>query len=433
MKIIIIILFLIVNFVSGISFSATKIILKLDDLTALKGNCSGKTTMDYLIKKQVKFSFGVIANGLDKTSLSTLEPYINATDSNGNKLFEIWHHGFDHILPEFSAHTFEYQKQHFENANQIVKNLLGIQMHSFGTPGNTSDSITNKIIAENPNYKIFMFSSVTPTFTFGVSYLNNICRMENGTGNVQFDYFLGNYNKYKSYYLNYMILQGHPNGWTSTQLDQFKMVIEFLISEGCEFVLPYEYYLSLQVKTTPILQAEAVTPRQVKLNWSDKDTLKINYKIERSEDSLKWAKIGSTVDSTKSYIDTDIKTKSGNYYYRVSPDIGIKTVLSNVVKVSNLDTDLVSLIDQNKLHVQVYPNPGSGKQYVRYNVLETGLVTCFILDLYGREYKKIFSGFQTTGDYQFIFDSTNFPSGIYLCVLNTKDGSSKKKIIIKSK
>jgi pyrimidine deaminase RibD-like protein len=47
-----------------------------------------------------------------------------------------------------------------------------------------------------------------------------------------------------------MILQGHPNKWTTVEKkSQFSQIIDFLISEGVEFVLPYEYYLRLNPST----------------------------------------------------------------------------------------------------------------------------------------------------------------------------------------
>ena len=38
-----------------------------------------------------------------------------------------------------------------------------------------------------------------------------------------------------------MVWQAHPNGWTAEKIEQFRQIIDFLISEGCEFVLSYEY------------------------------------------------------------------------------------------------------------------------------------------------------------------------------------------------
>lgn len=233
---------------SGFSFSGPKIILKLDDLFVKEGICACAPTFDYLIQKKIKAGFGAIANRSDSTALATLTPYLNATNTKGEKLFEIWHHGFDHVRPEFSGTGYEYQKAHFEEADKLLKKLFGFQMHSFGTPFNGSDSVTNQVVSENPGYKVFMFSRIKPNVANGIMYLDNRVNMENGTGNPEFDFFKENYNINKDQYTDYMILQGHPNMWTPEKLAQFRKIIDFLITEGCEFVLPFEYYQSQTTK-----------------------------------------------------------------------------------------------------------------------------------------------------------------------------------------
>jgi hypothetical protein len=65
--------------------------------------------------------------------------------------------------------------------------------------------------------------------------------VKNGIYNPEFDFFVNNYNKSKDRFKDYMTLQGHPNQWSADKIDQFGKIVDFLISEGCEFVLPYEY------------------------------------------------------------------------------------------------------------------------------------------------------------------------------------------------
>jgi hypothetical protein len=181
-------------FINGKSNAISpKIIIKLDDLIALNGQCSAKTAMDYLVSEQVKFSIGVIANRIDTTSFKTLSPYINAVDSNGDNLIEFWHHGYDHVIPEFSNQSYEYQKQHFEDANKRVKDLLNIQMHTFGAPGNATDSITAIVLSENPLYHVFLLGNAYPQKYDNIQHWMQRVEMENGTGNVNYDYFLANY------------------------------------------------------------------------------------------------------------------------------------------------------------------------------------------------------------------------------------------------
>ena len=231
-------------FLSFFSFSAPKIILKLDDIGVKQGKLQCSLTLDYLVQKKLKAGLGIIAGRNDSTVLATLSPYLKATNLKGEKLIEIWHHGLDHSKTEFKDSTYEFQKAHFEQADKLIKKLLGIQMHTFGTPYNASDSTTNKVISENLNYKVFLYSSKKPIQKNGILYLDNRLKMENGTGKPEYDYFIENYGIGKVKFTDYMVLQGHPNMWTAEKLEQFSRIIDFLISEGCEFVLPYEYYLS---------------------------------------------------------------------------------------------------------------------------------------------------------------------------------------------
>jgi peptidoglycan/xylan/chitin deacetylase (PgdA/CDA1 family) len=206
-----------------------------------KGICDFTPTLDYLLQKQLKAGLGAVANRMDTTSKTTLNSYLNATNARGEKLFEIWNHGFDHVRPEFQETGYDYQKVHFEEADHLIKKQLGIQMQTFGAPYNACDSVTNKVISENPNYKVFLFNSLKQNPRNGITYLDHRVNMENGTGNPEFSYFIENYTKSKGKYTDYMILQGHPNKWTPEILEQFKKIIDFLILEGCEFVLPNEY------------------------------------------------------------------------------------------------------------------------------------------------------------------------------------------------
>ena len=233
---------------SQVTFSQPKIILKLDDLSVKNNVCQCAPVLDYLVQKKLKAGLGIIAIRNDDTVLKTLLPYLKATNSKSEPLFEIWHHGLDHIRPEFQGTGYDYQKSHFDEADRLIKKLLGIQMHSFGSPYNATDSVTDRVVSENKNYKVFMFSSLKEHGKGNILYLDHRVNMENGTGKPEYDYFFENYTKFKGKYTDYIILQGHPNLWTPEKMEQFKKIIDFLISEGCEFVTPYEFYQSKKSK-----------------------------------------------------------------------------------------------------------------------------------------------------------------------------------------
>lgn len=340
-----------------------RIILKLDDLQAKNSSCPSTAVMDYLIQKQVKAGIGAIANNFDNTALSVLSPYLNATNSTGDKLFEVWHHGLDHIDPEFKGTTYAYQKAHFDQATQIIKTLLGVQMHSFGTPFNASDANTNTVISEDPNYKVFMFPSLDAPASTGVFNMKNRVDMENGTGIPDYAFFVTNFNNFKNMYTDYMVFQGHPNQWTTTaKLDQFKQIVDYLILQGCEFVLPYDYYRSLTLTAPTNLSANVVSPTQVDITWSDNTNSEYNYKIERSTDGISWSLIGTVSENGTTYSDNALPASSGSYYYRVYANCGIKSDYSNTVKTPDLSAKKTSLYPTDDVYLSKGSTTATGNE-----------------------------------------------------------------------
>ena len=309
-----------------------KIIFKLDDLGVLNSVFLSSPVWDYLKANNIKWGGGAIANRFDGTSLSVLSPYLNATNSVGDTLVEVWNHGLEHVTNEFSGTTYSYQKSNFDQATQLIKTYLGVQMHSFGTPYNASDATTNTVIGKDPNYKVFMFSDVVSA-TNGVTYLDNRVNMESATGVPGYSYFVDNYNAAKAGYTNYMVLQGHPNYYTagSSTLDQFKLIVQFLISQGCEFVRPFDYYRSLSLTAPTNLSAVSVSETQINLTWTDNTTSESNYRIERSTDNTNWTLIATAAKNSTVYSDNSI-VSGGTYYYRVYANCGIKSPYSNTAQ-----------------------------------------------------------------------------------------------------
>jgi peptidoglycan/xylan/chitin deacetylase (PgdA/CDA1 family) len=231
------------------TLAAPKIILKLDDLKTVTSLGYSLTVMDYLKQKQIKASFGVIANGLDNKSLAILAPYLNATNNRGDALIELWCHGYNHsreadpsLVREFFGTSLDYQTSNFRKADSLVKVQLGIQMHTFGAPNNSNDSNSIKAIEKNTSYKVLFFSKVTPTYTAGLINLTQRVNMEINTGLPDSAFFVKNYLANRTKYSDYMVLQAHPPFFSAESYVQFTKCIDYLIKQGCEFVLPYDYY-----------------------------------------------------------------------------------------------------------------------------------------------------------------------------------------------
>ena len=238
-------LFVPMVFISLFSFGGNpKIILKLDDYKIKNNTCKGIQVLAYLKEKKVKAAFGIIASGCDTTSKSVLSSYLNATNKRGEKIFEAWNHGFDHVKPEFKETSFEYQKKHFLMADSIIVANLGVLPHTFGAPYNSNDTNTLKVIQLIPRYKVLYFSQIKPMSASGIVNLSNRINFEVSTGVPDSVGFVANYHAAKNKFTDYIVLQAHPPYFTNSSFEQFKKQIEFLLNEGCEFVLPFEYYCS---------------------------------------------------------------------------------------------------------------------------------------------------------------------------------------------
>jgi peptidoglycan/xylan/chitin deacetylase (PgdA/CDA1 family) len=412
-----------------------KIILKLDDLgvNATSGFASS-AAYDFLKQNKIKASMGAIASRLDNTASATLNTYLNATNEIGDTLIEVWNHGYDHSsntstgIYEFSGAPYADQKSHFDLATQTVKNLLGIQMHTFGPPYNQTDETTNTVVSEDPNYNVFMFSKLKSS-TNGLKYLDNRVNMESATGNPVYSYFLTNYNSYKSSYTDYMILQGHPNYYAlnSSTLDQFKLIVQYLIYEGVEFVRPYDYsrYLSLVSPTN--LTANPVSSSRIDLSWIDNSVSENNLKIERSTDGVNYTFIGTSSQNSTSYSDTTVPS-AGTYYYRVFADCGIKSDPSNVVQVSNLNTNVKQ--NFNNLSFNLTVNKAAMHIILSGISQIAGSISCDLINLSGESIQNVYTGEVSVGDFQFIIPCNNLIHGIYFCRIKSTSGYIVKKLTI---
>lgn len=220
------------------ALASTKVILKLDDLFVRNGKCACLPTMNWLFENGIHASYGIISARCDSTFYDTLSKFILNYKETPNPIIEFWHHGYDHIRPEFKDTSYDYQSEHFKMADSIVYEIAGIQMQTFGAPFNQMDENTLKVISCNTNYKYIFFASESLFGKTNLVLLNNRINMENGTGNVNYEFFKKNYIKAKDKYKDYIVLQCHPNNWDKIKLEEFKSIIRFLKNEGCEFILP---------------------------------------------------------------------------------------------------------------------------------------------------------------------------------------------------
>ncbi len=223
------------------AFASVKVILKLDDLSVRNGRCACLPTMNWLFDNGIPSSFGIIPAKCDSTLYGTLEKFILNHRDSPAPIIEFWHHGLDHSRVEFKDNPYEFQSEHFDKADSLVLAHTGIRMKTFGAPYNQVDGNTVKAITKNPDYRYVFFVPEELFVGTDLVLLNDRVNMENGTGNVDFEFFRKNYLEAKDRLKDYMVLQCHPNNWSEEKLNEFRSIVRFLMDEGCEFILPSQY------------------------------------------------------------------------------------------------------------------------------------------------------------------------------------------------
>jgi peptidoglycan/xylan/chitin deacetylase (PgdA/CDA1 family) len=223
------------------------VILKLDDLkyqvasSATFGAAAGwSEATDFLDSAGIKAGLGIIS----ETLASASPEYIQFIKGQIAKGHELWHHGLDHqsvdSTKEFCGHPLAFQKQHFQDAVDLVKAKIGVTMKSFGAPYNCSDAVFTQVFEAQSDVKVFMYPNV-PAAKNAFPLLRTV-DMEITTGQPDWATFTAGYAKYPKE--EYYCLQGHPAGWAkgSIPLEAFKKIVLFLKSEGVTFMTPYQYF-----------------------------------------------------------------------------------------------------------------------------------------------------------------------------------------------
>ncbi len=78
----------------------------------------------------------------------------------------------------------------------------------------------------------------------------------------------------------------------------------------------------------------------------------------------------------------------------------------------------------------VYPNPFKATTLVHYYLPKSGRVTLKAYDITGKQMATVFSGQQTKGDHQTIFDAERMASGVYFISLEFGKNSETKKVVL---
>jgi len=80
--------------------------------------------------------------------------------------------------------------------------------------------------------------------------------------------------------------------------------------------------------------------------------------------------------------------------------------------------------------LDVYPNPFNPQTTLRVVMDQTGPAKLAVFNLRGQRVAMVHKGLLDVGTQEFAFDAGHLPSGMYLAVLNTEQGSMTERLIL---
>jgi peptidoglycan/xylan/chitin deacetylase (PgdA/CDA1 family) len=230
---------------------APVVILKMDDLTA-RGAKAGEGVSprwEAFAKAceelDVKASMGIIGNALEAPSPEFVA-WVQQKNTSGR--FQMWNHGFTHAeqpkengqrRAEFIGSDAATQKATLERTQRLAKEKLGITLTAFGSPFNVQDANTEVAMAEVPEIDTWFFGPAKRKGGKQV-ILPRVANLEHPTMKPSSAGLIKDFEK-NGRGAEVLVLQGHPNGWSPEQLEEFRKAVRYLKGQGCEFLTPAEY------------------------------------------------------------------------------------------------------------------------------------------------------------------------------------------------
>lgn len=81
-------------------------------------------------------------------------------------------------------------------------------------------------------------------------------------------------------------------------------------------------------------------------------------------------------------------------------------------------------------HLYIYPNPSCGSTKIHYSVQTPGHVNISIYDVTGRLVSTLMDEQKDSGIYRIRWNSSDLPSGVYVCQLEAGEYCEGKKIVV---
>jgi len=165
------------------------------------------------------------------------------------------------------------------------------------------------------------------------------------------------------------------------------------------------------------------------LTWSGGDYANASkYLVEKAEGEKGFKEIyqidpDNTGDKDFTYL-SERRENSEVIYFRVKQiNSDGSVVYSSQVKIGQAEI-------QEFILGQNFPNPFNPSTLISVEVLEASEFEIVVYGLEGQEIEVLFKGYLTQGEYQFKFDGSDLPSGIYLYKISSPNFNQTKKMIL---
>jgi hypothetical protein len=135
-----------------------------------------------------------------------------------------------------------------------------------------------------------------------------------------------------------------------------------------------------------------------------------------------------TYSETRSFQLKCIVKDAVNSSYTVTKDVSVG---SSPLEKKNADSVLANIKELiNKESLVAYPNPFNPTTRISFSLENTGYVSLKIFDILGKEVKTLIQDRLDKGIYEYEFNGSSLPSGIYICNLTAGNKTVAKKILL---
>lgn len=177
------------------------------------------------------------------------------------------------------------------------------------------------------------------------------------------------------------------------------------------------------------LKVNVVNNKTLKFSWKDNSSGELGFVIER-----KLNQDFKTLDTLKanvtSYTDTSA-VKLSSYQFRVKAYTRFaSSAYSNTVSVTLTALDESKIVPKEYALFQNYPNPFNPVTTFRYRLPEKSFVEIRILDMLGRMVTSLVNKEQDIGEYNYLFNASCLPSGVYIYSIHAGKFRDFRKFIL---